>query len=82
MIKKSSDKILSVMDPVCLHHDMSGLGVGRSGRVGGGGSGGIDGGIGVRVEGYEIKIYYCVRHSIFMNYLTKYLIKLFNISST
>lgn len=31
MIKKSSDKILSVMDPVCLHHDMSGLGVGRSG---------------------------------------------------
>lgn len=27
--KKSSDKILSVMDPVCLHHDMSGLGVGR-----------------------------------------------------
>lgn len=36
MIKKSSDKILSVMDPVCLHHDMSGLGVGRSGRVGGG----------------------------------------------
>lgn len=37
MIKKSSDKILSVMDPVCLHHDMSGLGVGRSGRVGGGG---------------------------------------------
>lgn len=80
MIKKSSDKILSVMDPVCLHHDMSGLGVGRSG--GGGGSGGIDGGIGVRVEGYEIKIYYCVRHSIFMNYLTKYLIKLFNVSST
>lgn len=76
MIKKSSDKILSVMDPVCLHHDMSGLGVGR------GGSGGIDGGIGVRVEGYEIKIYYCVRHSIFMNYLTKYLIKLFNVSST
>lgn len=77
MIKKSSDKILSVMDPVCLHHDMSGLGVGR-----GGGSGGVDGGIGVRVEGYEIKIYYCVRHSIFMNYLTKYLIKLFNVSST
>lgn len=73
MIKKSSDKILSVMDPVCLHHDMSGLG---------GGSGGIDGGIGVRVEGYEIKIYYCVRHSIFMNNLTKCLIKLFNISST
>lgn len=33
--KKSSDKILSVMDPVCLHHDMSGLGVGRSGRGGG-----------------------------------------------
>lgn len=31
--KKSSDKILSVMDPVCLHHDMSGLGVGRGGRV-------------------------------------------------
>lgn len=31
MIKKSSDKILSVMDPVCLHHDMSGLGVGRGG---------------------------------------------------
>lgn len=28
MIKKSSDKILSVMDPVCLHHDMSGLGGG------------------------------------------------------
>lgn len=76
--KKSSDKILSVMDPVCLHHDMSGLGVGR----GGWGSGGIDGGIGVRVEGYEIKIYYCVRHSIFMNNLTKCLIKLFNISST
>lgn len=65
------------MDPVCLHHDMSGLGVGR-----GGGSGGVDGGIGVRVEGYEIKIYYCVRHSIFMNNLTKCLIKLFNISST
>lgn len=58
----------------------------RGGEVGegggGGGSGGIDGGIGVRVEGYEIKIYYCVRHSIFMNYLTKYLIKLFNVSST
>lgn len=67
MIKKSSDKILSVMDPVCLHHDMSGLGVGRGG---GWGSDGIDGGIGVRVEGYEIKIYYCVRHSIFMNNLT------------
>lgn len=77
--KKSSDKILSVMDPVCLHHDMSGLGVGTGG---GWGSGGIDGGIGVRVEGYEIKIYYCVRHSIFMNNLTKCLIKLFNISST
>lgn len=29
--KKSSDKILSVMDPVCLHHDTSGLGVGRGG---------------------------------------------------
>lgn len=69
------------MDPVCLHHDMSGLGVG-TGRGGGWGSGGIDGGIGVRVEGYEIKIYYCVRHSIFMNNLTKCLIKLFNISST
>lgn len=33
MIKKSSDKILSVMDPVCLHHDMSGLGVGGGVQV-------------------------------------------------
>lgn len=50
--KKSSDKILSVMDPVCLHHDMSGLGgwegIGWN-RVGG------------EVVGYEIRFYYCVR---------------------
>lgn len=50
--KKSSDKILSVMDPVCLHHDMSGLG----------GWEGIGWNrVGVRVVGYEIRFYYCVR---------------------
>lgn len=40
------------MDPVCLHHDMSGLGgwegIGWN-RVGG------------EVVGYEIRFYYCVR---------------------
>lgn len=69
------------MDFVCLYYDMLGLGVGRLGRWGGGGLGGIDGGIGVRVEGYEIKIYYCVCYLIFMNNLIKCLIKLFNILS-
>lgn len=64
------------MDPVCLHHDMSGLG----------GWEGIGWNrVGVRVVGYEIRFYYCVRllsFVFFMNNLTKFFVTLFNISST
>lgn len=64
------------MDPVCLHHDMSGLGgwegIGWN-RVGG------------EVVGYEISFLLLCASAIirvFMNNLTKFFVTLFNISST